>query len=40
MALKSEKKDNLEYLNELLEESGIEIILPNIDNSEEDEEQE
>ena len=31
MALKTEKTDNLEYLNKLCEDSGIEIILPDLD---------
>ena len=36
MALKAENKDNLEKLNELCKENGIEIILPKIDKDKEE----
>lgn len=37
MALKTEKNDTLEYLNKLCEESGIEIILPDLKKDKKDE---
>lgn len=35
MALKTETKDNLERLNELCKENGIEIIIPDLTKKEE-----
>ncbi len=37
MALKTEKTDTLEYLNKLCEDSGIEIVLPNLIKSKKEE---
>ena len=36
MALKSEANDPLDYLNKLLEENGIEIVLPEDEKKEEE----
>ena len=36
MALKVDNKDNLDYLNKLLEDNGIEIILPDLNNKKEE----
>ena len=39
MALKADTKNNLEYLNELCDLNGIEIILPDLKKTEEKKEQ-
>ncbi len=39
MALKADTKNNLEYLNELCDLNGIEIILPDLNKKEETKEQ-
>ena len=36
MALKVDNKDNLDYLNKLLEDNGLEIILPDLNNKKEE----
>ena len=38
MALKVDNKDNLDYLNKLLEDNGLEIILPDLNNKKEENE--
>ncbi|MBP3461915.1 MAG: hypothetical protein J6K21_05895 [Bacilli bacterium] len=40
MPLKASTKDNLEYLNELCDLNGIEIILPDLDKKKEEEKKE
>lgn len=40
MALKTESNNPLDYLNQLLEDNGLEIILPEEENSEEDDDDE
>mgnify|MGYP006916059135 CR=1 FL=1 len=37
MALKVDNKDNLDYLNKLLEDNGLEIILPDLNSKKEEE---
>ncbi len=36
MALKVDNKDNLDYLNKLMEENGFEIILPDLKKEKEE----
>ena len=40
MALKSQVKNNEDYLNNLLKENGIEIILPDLNKEKEDKKKE